>query len=79
LRSAFRSSFQLERQPSFLLVARKLVARGSKAPAIPLPFDQHNEVIVQLINSDGTCWETKYQSPARRSTDVQFLDRAELP
>jgi len=57
----------------------KVVARGSNAPAIALPFDQDNEVIVQLINSEGTCWETKYQAPARHNTDARFLDRAELP
>jgi hypothetical protein len=40
-----------------------------------LPFIQTPNVVMQLKNSDGTCWETTYGSPAFRNLPELFKDK----
>jgi hypothetical protein len=54
-----------------------LKAKGPNVPAIPLPFAQDQRVIVQLANTDGTCWETIHTAPAVRNDSARFKDKAQ--
>jgi hypothetical protein len=57
----------------------KLKAKGAGMPVLALPFDQQDEVIVQLVTSEGVCWESRYPTPARRSDGERFKDLDDVP
>lgn len=40
----------------------------------PLPFDQDGEVLVQLHNSEGQCWESHFVPAAKRNQNNVFRD-----
>jgi hypothetical protein len=54
-----------------------------RGAAIPLPapataslfFQQDPDLVVQLVNSDGNCWEASYSMPADANTAERFKDR----
>ena len=61
----------------------KIVVKG-KGERLPLPvpvgfslFAQDTAVIVQLVNSDGTCWEADFSSPAKKNDLKQFNDKSD--
>lgn len=49
----------------------RLQARGSGIPTITLPFHQDNEVIIQLVELGGPCWEDRFVT-AQRNDAAQF-------
>jgi hypothetical protein len=57
----------------------KLKARGSLFPVVAMPFAQQNELVAQLVSSDGACWESRYEEPASRNDDAKFIDRGDGP
>jgi hypothetical protein len=61
----------------------KIVIKG-KGERLPLPvplgfslFAQDTAVIVQLVNSDGTCWEADFSAPAKKNDLTQFNDKSD--
>lgn len=61
----------------------KIVAKG-KGERLPLPlpvgpglFAQDTAVVVQLVNSDGTCWEADFSAPAKKNDAKQFNDKSD--
>jgi hypothetical protein len=55
--------------------ARILVkAKGDNLEMPTLPLAQDLRVRVQLINSDGVCWESNYTGPADRNDQKMFRD-----
>jgi hypothetical protein len=55
--------------------ARILVkAKGENLEMPTLPLAQDLRVRVQLINSDGVCWESNYTGPADRNDQKMFRD-----
>ena len=54
----------------------KLAARAREIPALPLA--QESEVVVQLQNDLGRCWESRYAAPAKKSDDRRFFDSLKL-
>jgi hypothetical protein len=57
----------------------RLKARGTNVPAVGLPYDQQDEVIVQLVNDENVCWESRYPAPAKRSDGERFKDLDNAP
>jgi hypothetical protein len=59
----------------------KIIAKGKDGnldtPGLPLAQDQ--EVIVQLKNQAGVCWEARYSPPAKKNEDGQFKDKGDAP
>ena len=51
----------------------KLTAKARSIPA--LPMSQDTNVIVQLHNDRGSCWESRYTAPAKKNDVRRFLDR----
>lgn len=61
----------------------KIVLKG-KGERLPMPvplgfadFAQDTAVIVQLVNSDGTCWEADFSAPAKKNDLKQFNDKSD--
>jgi hypothetical protein len=61
----------------------KIVVKG-KGERLPMPvpiglglFDQDTAVIVQLVTSDGMCWEADFSAPAKRNDAQQFNDKSD--
>jgi len=61
----------------------RIVVKG-KGERLPLPvpvglslFDQDTAVIVQLVTSDGMCWEADFSAPAKRNDSQQFNDKSD--
>ena len=52
--------------------AIKLIAKGG---SVPLPISQSPGVRVQLVSSDGPCWDARYTAPALRNDTDRFTDR----
>ena len=52
-----------------------LQGKGANLPMPVLPFIQNPNVVMQLKNSDGTCWETRYGMPAFRNQPDLFKDK----
>jgi cysteine-rich repeat protein len=52
-----------------------LSGKGAHLPVPVLPFIQSPDVVMQLISSDGVCWETRYGMPAFRNQPDQFRDK----
>jgi cysteine-rich repeat protein len=52
-----------------------LSGKGGLLPVPVLPFIQSPDVVMQLISSDGVCWETRYGMPAFRNQPDQFRDK----
>ena len=55
--------------------------KGERLP-VPLPvgtglFAQDAAVIVQLVNSDGVCWEADFSAPAKKNDLKQFNDKSD--
>jgi hypothetical protein len=48
---------------------------GLELPMPALPLNQDPEVIVQLSNSEGGCWEAVYAGPSVENTSIQFKMR----
>jgi hypothetical protein len=61
----------------------KIVAKGKganlpmPAPAGPGLFAQDIMVVVQLVNSDGMCWEADFSAPAKKNDPAQFNDKSD--
>jgi hypothetical protein len=61
----------------------KIVVKGKganlpvPAPAGPGLFAQDIVVTVQLVNSDGMCWEADFSAPAKKNNLTQFNDRSD--
>jgi hypothetical protein len=51
--------------------------KGQNLPMPALPFAQNPAVIVQLVNSDGMCWEADFSAPAKRNDAQQFNDKSD--
>lgn len=54
----------------------KIQVRG-KGPFLsipPLPLSQDPSVLVQILNSDGNCWEANFNAPAKQNTADRFTD-----
>jgi hypothetical protein len=49
--------------------------RGVQLDLAALPWSQ--PVVVQLKNSEGECWEARYDAPARRDQPGRFLDKGQ--
>jgi hypothetical protein len=49
-----------------------LFGRGMALP--PRPLEQDRRVVVQLVNTEGTCWTAEFPSPAKRNDAVKFRD-----
>ena len=59
-----------------VLWAAFFVINFNIAMMIPLlPFIQSPNVVMQLIASNGVCWETRYGMPAFRNQPDQFRDK----
>jgi len=61
----------------------KIVVKG-KGEGLPLPvpvgsalFAQDTALIVQLVNSDGMCWEADFSAPAKKNDLKQFNDKSD--
>ncbi|HVO25889.1 MAG TPA: choice-of-anchor V domain-containing protein [Candidatus Margulisiibacteriota bacterium] len=61
----------------------KIVVTG-KGERLPLPqpvggrlFAQDTAVSVQLVNSDGMCWEADFSAPAKKNDLKQFNDKSD--
>jgi cysteine-rich repeat protein len=60
----------------------RILVRGF-GPRLQLPstaatgkvFAQDTGVSVQLVNSDGQCWASRFEAPARRNSSSHFSDR----
>jgi hypothetical protein len=48
-----------------------LTGRGMALPPLPLP--QSGPVVVQLANSEGSCWTAAFPPPAKRNDDTRFV------
>lgn len=61
----------------------KIVVKGKGAnlpmptPAGPGLFAQDITVFVQLVNSDGVCWEADFSAPAKKNDPSQFSDTSD--
>jgi hypothetical protein len=56
--------------------ARILVkAKGENLQLPAFPLAQDTRVRVQLINTDGSCWESNYSGPAERNDPKMFRDK----
>jgi len=61
----------------------KIVVKGKgvnlpvPAPAGPGLFAQDIVVTVQLVNSDGVCWEADFSAPAKKNDLKQFNDKSD--
>jgi hypothetical protein len=55
------------------------IARGVNAFIPDLPLDQDHQVIVQLKNSNGLCWEGRYSAPPKPLVNRRglFVDRSD--
>ena len=53
-----------------------LSAKGREIPSLPLA--QASEVVVQLQNDLGRCWESRYPSPAKKNDDRRFSDSLKI-
>jgi hypothetical protein len=51
------------------------IGRGPDLRVPGMPLSQDPDVVVQLVNGEGTCWEAAYAAPASRNTSDQFKDR----
>lgn len=48
------------------------------APALPERWlSQHNTVTVQVVNSHGACWATRFSAPATRNSSEAFADKSD--
>ena len=54
-----------------------LKAVGESVPLPGLPLDQNQAVAAQLWSSDGVCWGSTFDAPARRNDATQFRDTEE--
>jgi DNA-binding beta-propeller fold protein YncE len=45
-------------------------------PMPPLPLQQDQQLIVQLLNNEGTCWESRFMQPANANQSDLFSDVA---
>lgn len=61
----------------------KIVLKG-KGEQLPLPtpvgaslFAQDTALIVQLVNSEGKCWEADFSQPAKKNDSKQFNDKSD--
>lgn len=52
-----------------------LKAKGREIPMLPLPA---GDVIAQLSNDGGGCWEALYDAPPRKNDERRFSDRIKL-
>jgi cysteine-rich repeat protein len=52
-----------------------LGGKGANMSVPVLPLIQSPNVVMQLISSDGVCWETRYGMPAFRNQPDQFRDK----
>ncbi len=50
-------------------------AKGVELPALPL--SQEPAAVVQLINSNGACWEASYSSPAKKNSRNRFKAKSD--
>jgi cysteine-rich repeat protein len=59
--------------------AARIVIRGKGAflPEPRLPPAQDPEVVVQVHNTEGVCWEARYSTPALQSETDRFRDRSD--
>lgn len=59
----------------------KIVVKGKDAHLdIPtLPLSQDPQIIVQLKNQVGVCWEARYGPPATKNENGQFKDKGDAP
>ena len=57
----------------------KITVQGKGANLVlpALPLFQEPEVVAQLVNSEGTCWEAHYSAPATKNTGGQFKDKSD--
>jgi hypothetical protein len=53
------------------------IARGVNTFIPDLPLDQDHQVIVQLKNSNGLCWEARYNAKALVNRRTLFVDRSD--
>lgn len=54
-----------------------LTAKGANlAFGGTLPLAQDTQVLVQLHNSDGTCWQSEFAAPASKNLSDEFKDKA---
>jgi hypothetical protein len=53
--------------------------KGDFLDMADLPLDQDPQSIVQLSNSDGTCWEARFSPPAIKNEDELFKDKGDAP
>jgi len=56
-----------------MLVKSKGVDLGLVSAPL-LPFDQDPTLTVQVVNSDGECWDASYSAPAMKNLATQFQD-----
>ena len=52
-------------------------AKGPNLGVPALPLGQDTRVRVQLVNSDGVCWEGNYSRPATRNDQKIFRDKVD--
>ncbi len=53
--------------------------KGSSVALPPLALSQDQKVIVQLKNTAGGCWETRFSGPPIKNTTTQFKDKSDGP
>ena len=54
-----------------------LRGKGSDLMIPTLPLTQDLTITVQLLNSDGFCWESQYSAPPLKSRTDQFKDKSD--
>lgn len=52
-------------------------ARGTALDLPSAPFTPTSQVLVQLVNDAGTCWEASFSAPASKNVHGQFRDRSD--